>query len=280
MLMVKRRAILKSIPGLAALGILGTKAVTLAQDSTPVDGTPAVGTGIPPIRWNLASIDTTDDSLVPDDPSLFTVQFFPEGNIGIKADCNVGGGGYSINGESITIGDMFTTLAFCGDESIDQDFTAALMDASTWSISNDPGDLLALGLNTDGASISFKPALQGVVWQWVEFVGGDGSVITSAAPERYTLEFMDDWSVQAQLDCNSGRGSATVDGSSIDLLVATTKKMCADDSQFDDFFRVLDEAVEWIISGGDLYLNLPMDSGGARFVAIPPTFGEEATPTP
>lgn len=275
---MKRRTIVQAVPGLAALGLIGGAAAVRAQDATP-DSTPDAPAVIPPIRWNLSSIDAGDDSQTPEDPTRFSLQFFSDGHVSMTADCNVGGGSYSIDGENITIENLFTTLAFCGDDSLDQAFTTAIQTATTWSISNDPGDLLSLNTGDDGSGVRMDPALQGVVWQWQEFLGGDDSVITPDDPGRYTIEFMDDWSVQVVADCNNGNGSAAVDGSSIDLVIGMTRKMCAEDSFFDDYVRILDEAVEWLVSGGELYLNLPMDGGGARFAPVPYAY-DEATPAP
>lgn len=275
---MKRRTLLQSATALAAFGAFAKLEPGVAQDATPDSATPETTTGIPPIRWALASIDSGEDSLVPDNANNFTLQFGPDGRVGIKADCNAAGGSYELEGESIAITDVFSTMAFCGDDSLDQDFLAAIQTATTFSISRDPGDQLALNLDTDGSRVLLNPTLPGVVWEWQEFLGGDGTTITPNAPERYTIEFLEDGSVQVVADCNTGRGDAVLDGSAIDLTVATTKKMCADDSFFNDYMRVLDEASEWIIAGGDLYLNLPLDSGGARFKAIYMSPDDAATP--
>ena len=199
-----------------------------AQDqSTPsADMSPETMTGIPPIRWNLLSIDTEDDSLIPADPTKFTVQFLDGGNVFVGLDCNGGGGSYEIDGDSLSITNLIQTLMFCGDDSIDQEFSAALLEVNGFAINSDASDQLALILDGDGAQILFSAALTGVVWQWEQFEGGDGSTITPDAPERYTIELLDDGSLLAQVDCNSGKGTATVDGNEIDLIVATTRMAC------------------------------------------------------
>jgi heat shock protein HslJ len=270
---MKRRVFVKSLAGVAALPVGLRLLRTSGQEATPDETA-----GIPPVLWRLVSIDTDDSSQTPSDPRLFTVQFFADGNVGLKADCNVGSGRYTLDGETFAVTDIISTLAFCGDDSLDQDFLAALQAATSWSISSDPGDILSLHLDQDGGRMQFEPALQGVVWEWQEFLGGDGGTIVPDAPERYQIEFFDDLRVQVKADCNTGRGSATVNGSEIDLTVAMTRKQCAEDSYFDDYFRILDEAVEYVIQNGMLYLNLPMDSGGGRFRAIAPDFGDAATP--
>lgn len=275
---MKRRTVLQGVPALATFGYFARGTSSHAQDATPEAGTPSTTSAIPHIKWMLASIDSADDSITPSDPALFTIQFFPDGRVGIKADCNVGGGSYVIDGENLTFEGLFTTLAFCGDESLDQQFMASLLEVKTWSISKDPGDQLALNLDADGARMLFNPALQGVVWQWQEFLGGDGSVIAPEHPDRYTIEFFDDLSLHVRADCNSGRGSATVDGSQIDILFGMTKKMCEEGSLFNEYIRYLDEAVEYVIADGMLFLNLPMDGGGARFAPVPTGDEDLATP--
>lgn len=277
---MKRRALLQSATALAAISAIQSMQAGRAQDSTPQPGTPDSVAGIPPIRWTLVSIDADEETLVPIDPNSFTMQFGLNGRVGIQADCNSAVGTYAIEGDAFSITDVFTTLAMCSEDSVDQEFIAAIQAATTFSISRDPGDQLALNLDEDGARVLLNPSLVGVVWEWQEFLSGDGTTITPNAPERYTLEFFDDDRVLVRADCNSGRGEVVLDGSAIDLTVATTKKMCAKDSSFNDFVRVLGEASEWLIVEGDLYLNLPMDAGGARFKAIPPLIDEGATPLP
>jgi len=46
--------------------------------------------------------------------------------VSIKADCNQVGGTYTLDGDKLTITTGPSTLAFCGEASLDQQYLAAL----------------------------------------------------------------------------------------------------------------------------------------------------------
>jgi heat shock protein HslJ len=64
--------------------------------------------------WQLASMETeTGGRFVPEDPSLFTVEFQADGTILVRADCNGCGGSYTMSGDRLTVGPMVCTLIAC-----------------------------------------------------------------------------------------------------------------------------------------------------------------------
>jgi heat shock protein HslJ len=65
-------------------------------------------------EWRLASMRLSGGTaFVPAEPSRFTVEFKTDGFIGVRADCNSCGGGYSLSGDQLTIPSMACTLALC-----------------------------------------------------------------------------------------------------------------------------------------------------------------------
>ena len=50
---------------------------------------------------------------VPEDPSRFTVEFKADGQLGVRADCNVCGGSYTLNDGTLTSGPLVCTLVAC-----------------------------------------------------------------------------------------------------------------------------------------------------------------------
>jgi heat shock protein HslJ len=50
---------------------------------------------------------------VPSDPSRFTLEFEASGRLGVRADCNVCGGSFTLAGETLDVTPMACTLAFC-----------------------------------------------------------------------------------------------------------------------------------------------------------------------
>ena len=55
----------------------------------------------------------------------------------VRADCNGCSGGYQTEGNTIAIGNMACTLAYCGDASLDSQYTQALSSASTFARNGD-----------------------------------------------------------------------------------------------------------------------------------------------
>ncbi|HRA48634.1 MAG TPA: META domain-containing protein [Thermomicrobiales bacterium] len=273
-----RRNVLKAGIGLtAAYGIATRAGIAFAHDEGTPEATPGAMQGIAPIVWKLASIDGDDDTFTPTAEQVFTVQFMPDGHINIQADCNVGNASYHLDGESLMIMQGITTLVACEDPTASDTFWAALNKVHSWSISTDASDQLKLTFGENDEAMVFDPTLGNVIWHWSEFQSGDGSVVTAKDPSRYTLEFTADGMVQAQVDCNSGRGDAIINGSEIKLVIATTRKLCSEDSQDGDYLNWLMSATSFVIRGNTLNLAPPMDSGIMVFEAV---IKDQATPTP
>jgi heat shock protein HslJ len=64
----------------------------------------------------------------------YTVEFRDGGQLAVKADCNSCTGTYSISGDSLKVGAMACTAAFCGSASFDTAFLAVLNNASTFAV--------------------------------------------------------------------------------------------------------------------------------------------------
>ncbi|MCQ1536160.1 META domain-containing protein [Methanosarcina sp. KYL-1] len=102
------------------------------------------------IEWQwteLQEFDPTGQSVVPD-PENYTLVFTPNDTYSIKADCNVGSGSYTLEGNTLTLGAGPMTLAECGPESLyDQYVTllsgvnsAAMEDGQLVLYTGDKGD--------------------------------------------------------------------------------------------------------------------------------------------
>lgn len=103
--------------------------------------------------WQASAITTTTPAfqgVVPADQAVnYTIAFQSDGNAAIKADCNNVTATYttgSNNAITITLG--ASTMAFCGDESLDQAFLAALGTATTYELSGS-----TLKLNASGGTL-------------------------------------------------------------------------------------------------------------------------------
>lgn len=238
--------------------------------------TPApVPNAIPPIVWQAIAItDPAGATTEFTDPERYTAQFLPDGSLLIQADCNRGRSTFDFVDGKLAVHPGVSTLALCPPESHDQAFMAALNGASGFSFDDD-GLLLLTGSAGD---LTLQATLEGVVWQWAQFEGGDGSVVAPESPAHYTLTFLPDAKLAVQADCNRARGSWSTLDSQLDLSFGgMTRAMCPEGSLSNDFVEDLGYVRSHVFRDGKLYLSLMADAGIMTFVA---TYDAKTTGTP
>ncbi len=105
-----------------------------------------------------------------------------------------------------------------------------------------------------------------VTWQWVGLTTPVKQV-TVDAPERYTVRFEGSGRVTVRADCNRGMStySVTADRGIAFKPIALTRAMCPPGSLSDRFAKELGRATLYFLKDGDLFLDLPVDSGTLRF---------------
>jgi heat shock protein HslJ len=114
---------MKPVPLL--LLILAASAV--GCDENPVSPTPIVN-----VTWKLESVARVGNATITvPNPDQFTVRFESNSNMSVRADCNSCSGRYSLDGSSISVGNLACTLIACPMPGVDQIFTAALQNART-----------------------------------------------------------------------------------------------------------------------------------------------------
>jgi heat shock protein HslJ len=269
------RSLTATMLALFVAGTGGSLAVAAFQ-GTP-DATEGPEPALTPVVWQWTALELADGTTTaPDDPAKYTIQFRPDGRYDLRIDCNGGGGEYTVEGSSLQLGVAMTTLIACPPGTLDTVFLPPLDAVVSFAYD---ADELVLTLADAAGTMRFAPALVGVVWQWQGFEGGDGSVTAPDDPARYTVQFLDDGSLLAQVDCNSGQGTYSLTDGQIDISqLATTLMACPADSLDAEFARYLDEAVGYVFREGKLYLALPADAGIAEFAATV-IEEEDATPT-
>jgi heat shock protein HslJ len=92
-------------------------------------------------------------SLVPD-PEKYTVSFAADGSVSIQADCNRVSGVYIVRNGILLIELGPATMAFCGEQSLDQEFLALLTRVVAASLVN---GLLRLSLADHAGHLGFRP---------------------------------------------------------------------------------------------------------------------------
>ncbi len=104
-------------------------------------------------------------------------------------------------------------------------------------------------------------------WLW-ESTQTPVEKIEAAHPERYTIILQDEGKVQAQFDCNKGRGSYTISRGRLSFTqFISTRMACSENSQDQLFIRDLQRVTSFFVDNGNLYLELPYDSGTMKFKA-------------
>jgi heat shock protein HslJ len=94
--------------------------------------------------WNVTMVNNGKDAVssLPAGVSA-SVSFHPDGTVSGFGGCNTFGGGYGVNGSTVTIGPLMSTMMFCDDTTsgFEQQFLAALENATTWSVTSGTLDL-------------------------------------------------------------------------------------------------------------------------------------------
>jgi heat shock protein HslJ len=104
----------------------------LALGAVACDENPVGPTQIRNVTWKLESIERTGTAiiLVPN-PEQYTIRFEENGNVAVRADCNSCTGRYTLDGSSITIGNVACTLVACPVPGLDTTFSSALANVRT-----------------------------------------------------------------------------------------------------------------------------------------------------
>ena len=134
---------------LVAVGLLagatGLSPAAWAQTAEEITG----------IQWQWAQLTETEpasQSVVPD-PENYVMVLNADGTVNLKADCNMVGWTYTLDGASLAFNTLGpSTLAFCGDESLDTMFLEKLGKGGTVSLED---GRLVLALNENAGQMVF-----------------------------------------------------------------------------------------------------------------------------
>ena len=104
-------------------------------------------------QWSeMVETEPASQSLVPN-PENYTLFLSSDGSLNIKADCNMVQGSYTIDGSALTIELGPSTMAFCGEESLDLLFLGFLGNVESYSIENEQ---LVLELKDGAGRMTFN----------------------------------------------------------------------------------------------------------------------------
>lgn len=129
----------------------------LVQTSSEVVGSTkpgGEGADIIGIVWKWEQLTTPVGVTTVDDPDKYIVEFQPDGNVAVLADCNSGSGTYTIDGGSISIEIGAMTMAACPPGSLSDEFVKNLNAAAIYFTE---GDNLFIDLKFDSGTMRFAP---------------------------------------------------------------------------------------------------------------------------
>lgn len=105
--------------------------------------------------WQWVQTVTPVETIVSGNPASYTVLFNDDGTYALQADCNSGGGGYTVDGQSISIGPAAVTMMACPEGSQDAVFLQQLSNAAIFFFQD--GDLF-LDQAMDSGTMQFTAA--------------------------------------------------------------------------------------------------------------------------
>ena len=105
-----------------------------------------------------------------------------------------------------------------------------------------------------------------VTWQWVNLTTPVEQV-NVGAPDRYTVRFERTGRAAVRADCKRSATSYAASANRQIVLkpIALTPMMCPPGSLSDRFVKELSRGASYFLKDGDLFLELPVDSGTLRF---------------
>ena len=115
-------------------------APTPAPTPVPAEPAPAptaapAAAGAPPIvgpTWQWVGFQDATERYGVEEPERYTINFLADETYAIRADCNTGSGGYTLDGKQLTVGPAALTRKACAADSRADAFTANLNAAATY----------------------------------------------------------------------------------------------------------------------------------------------------
>jgi heat shock protein HslJ len=155
--MQENRTLIIAVVAVVVIAALAVGAFLWLRSPAEPEATPpppVSAESIVDIVWQWTELIETEpaaQSVVPD-PEDYTLVFRPDGQYQVKADCNLGSGSYTVDGNSLTLGVMAMTMAECGPESLYDQYVAGLGNAGSFGMD---GDRLVLYLKDDAGRMVF-----------------------------------------------------------------------------------------------------------------------------
>lgn len=228
------------------------------------------------VRWVLVSYLSGGQTVDALEGVEAWVEFAGAGRLGGMGSCNQFFGEYTVDGNSLTVGEIGSTLMACDPPEIMQqesDFHAALQSAATYAIADGQLTIANAEGETAATLMAVEPTgLVGTNWVGSMVNTGTEAVTNVLQGTSITANFTEDGKLNGSAGCNNYMTSYTTDGDSITIgPAATTRKMCNEPAgimeQEAAFVQMLEQAATYRISGSELELRTADGALIASFTA-------------
>ena len=184
--------------------------------------------------------------------------------------CNNFFGGYLLEGLSLKFGPVGATRMACPDleTGLETEVFKALEQTKSGKIQG--GELIFL----DGTDVLARftqekiQGLSGPLWRWRQTLYSDDRKAIPDNPEKYTVAFNEDLTLNVRADCNQKGGVYSVSPEEKNITIEithSTMAFCPDASLEEEFVKGLTSGATYFINEGDLYIDLKYDTGTMRF---------------
>lgn len=236
------------------------------------DGEPSVEVPLEGTYWVCTqyAVEGELTGLVPETHLDMT---FEGVNASGSSGCNRFDGQYTLDGNTIAIGPLNSTLMACADPIMEQErhYLAAVSSAVEWDITGE-----TLTLYDDGGSevVVFgadMTPLVGQTWLCTGYNNGKGGVVSLAADTTITIEFSENDEANGSSGCNTFSAEYEVDDENTMSLrqIAVTEMYCASPEgimeQEDAFLDALATVASYEIRGKSLTLRTAEGAAAATF---------------
>jgi heat shock protein HslJ len=211
-----------------------------AQVPRPPSGTMSPGSTIPAGgssmqagsvlgTWLWQRTEMSDGTVITAaDPTQYVLGFGADGRMSLQADCNRGGGSYTVSGAQLTLQPGPMTLAARPPGSQDTVFLRDLRNVATYVRD---GENLVLNMRIDSGNMVFSPqpaaSLTGTPWRVQSVNNGRGGVASVVQGTQLSATFGEDGNVSGETGCNMFRGPYTLTDDTISFgALISTRRAC------------------------------------------------------
>ena len=231
-------------------------------NQTPVDSNAM--SDLEGTRWALVDYQDGTGNTVAAAPGVEAAIEFNDGSVSGTAGCNSFSGGYTVDGNTLTVGPLASTMMACMDSNVMQqesDVLANLQAAATYTIE---GDVLTIANAEGETTLTFKAtepiSLTATNWEATSYNNGNEAVVSLIVGTTITADFGEDGTLSGNAGCNQYTTSYTVDGDAITIEpVASTMMFCGDPEGMMDqetlYLQALPTAATYQIDGTTLTLR-------------------------